>query len=82
VRLRRADVLLLDEPTASLDAQTEQWVIARIAELRRGKTLILLTHRAAPLCLADRVLRLDNGQLVAVATPCEPPLADLAGSQA
>jgi ATP-binding cassette, subfamily C, bacterial CydD len=82
VRLRRADVLLLDEPTASLDVQTEQWVIARIAELRRGKTLILLTHRPAPLCLADRVLRLDNGQLVAVATPCEPPLADLAGSQA
>lgn len=82
VRLRRADVLLLDEPTASLDAQTERWVIARIAELRRGKTLILLTHRPAPLCLADRVLRLENGQLVAAAGPFEPPLADLCGSPA
>ncbi|WP_305074442.1 thiol reductant ABC exporter subunit CydD [Propionivibrio sp.] len=65
VRLRRADVLLLDEPTASLDAETEEAVIERIAELRRGRTLVLLTHRAAPLRIVDRVLDLENGRLCA-----------------
>lgn len=65
VRLRRADVLLLDEPTASLDAETEEAVIERIAELRRGRTLVLLTHRAAPLRIVDRVLDLENGRLSA-----------------
>ncbi len=63
LRLRRADVLLLDEPTASLDAETEDAVIARIAELRRGRTLVLLTHRAAPLRIVDRVLDLEHGRL-------------------
>jgi len=65
VRLRRADVLLLDEPTASLDAETENWVIDRIAELRQGRTLVLLTHRAAPLRVVDRVLDLKDGSLTA-----------------
>ena len=69
VRLRRADVLLLDEPTASLDAETEDWVIDRIAELRPGKTLVLLTHRSAPLRVVDRVFDLENGRL----KPCETP---------
>ncbi len=65
VRLRRADVLLLDDPTASLDAETVEAVIERIAELRRGRTLVLLTHRAAPLRIVDRVLDLENGRLCA-----------------
>ena len=58
-------MLLLDEPTASLDAETEEAVIERIAELRRGRTLVLLTHRAAPLRIVDRVLDLENGRLCA-----------------
>ena len=73
MRLRRADVLLLDEPTASLDAETEDWVIDRIAELRPGKTLVLLTHRAAPLRVVDRVFDLDNGCL----TLSEDPMDNL-----
>ena len=64
VFLRQADVLLLDEPTASLDADTEAWVVDRLAELREGRTLILLTHRLAPLRLADRVFHLEQGQLL------------------
>ncbi len=71
LRLRRASVLLLDEPTASLDSQTEQWVVARLAELCQGRSVILLTHRSAPLRLADRVLALREGQLVTQA-PGEP----------
>lgn len=63
VRLRRADVLLLDEPTASLDAETESWVVDRLGELRQGRTLIVLTHRPAPLRIVDRVLYLQGGSL-------------------
>lgn len=63
LRLRQADVLLLDEPTASLDAETEALVVARLAELRRGRSAVLLTHRRAPLALADRVLLLEGGAL-------------------
>lgn len=74
VRLRRADLLLLDEPTASLDTETEAQIVERIAELRQGRTLVLLTHRPAPLRIADRVLRLSEGQLHAVA-PSTAPLA-------
>lgn len=67
VRLRRADVLLLDEPTASLDPDTETAIVARIAELAQGKTTVLLTHRPAPLRLADRVYHLAYGTLTLAA---------------
>ena len=71
VRLRRSDVLLFDEPTASLDTETEDWVIDRIAELRPGRTLVLLTHRAAPLRVVDRVLDLEEGCLTSSSRPDE-----------
>ena len=76
VRLRRSDVLLLDEPTASLDAETEDWVIDRIAELRQGRTLVLLTHRAAPLRVVDRVLDLQDGCLTTSSTLAESPMSN------
>lgn len=63
VYLRQADVLLLDEPTASLDPDTEAWVVARLAELRRGKTVLICTHRRAPLALAERGWVLVDGGL-------------------
>jgi ATP-binding cassette subfamily C protein CydD len=59
LRLRReATLLLLDEPTASLDDDTQDLVLDRLAELRRGRTLVLLTHHPKPLVLADRVFAL------------------------
>lgn len=67
IRLRMADVLLLDEPTASLDADTEMRVVERLAELRQGRTVILLTHRKAPLAIVDRALVLRHGRLEALA---------------
>lgn len=63
VQLRPGDVLLLDEPTASLDAETEASLVDRLAELCAGRTVVLLTHRPAPLRLAHRVLHLEAGQL-------------------
>jgi len=58
LRLRNATILLLDEPTASLDDDTQDAVLARLAELKAGKTLVLLTHHPKPLVLADRVVTL------------------------
>jgi len=59
--LRPADLLLLDEPTASLDEATQDFVLAGLARLKEGRTLILLTHHPKPLVLADRVWTLAPG---------------------
>ncbi len=61
MRLRPSILLLLDEPTASLDDETQDEVLAALADLKKGKTLVLLTHHPKPLVLADRVLELVPG---------------------
>jgi ATP-binding cassette subfamily C protein CydD len=61
VRLRDARLLLLDEPTASLDAGVETLVLDRLAELKGGRTVVLLSHHPRPLELADRVVALEGG---------------------
>jgi len=63
--VRDPAVLLLDEPTASLDVASEQAVIAGLAEAARGKTLIVATHRLALLEIVDRVIWLEEGRIVA-----------------
>ena len=59
---RPAGLVLLDEPTAALDEQTEQRVLAGIATAVRGRTVVLVTHRPAPLALADTVVELTAVQ--------------------
>ncbi|MDQ1152825.1 thiol reductant ABC exporter subunit CydD [Brevundimonas sp. SORGH_AS_0993] len=56
--LKRAPVLLLDEPTANLDPASEQAVLAVIREAARGRTTLIATHSTAVAALADRVVRL------------------------
>ncbi|MFN8570894.1 MAG: ABC transporter ATP-binding protein [Gemmatimonadaceae bacterium] len=56
-------ILLLDEPTASLDEESEQLLIAALRTFCRGRITILITHRPAMLTLADRVVTLRNGQI-------------------
>lgn len=56
--LRKGGVLLLDEPTASLDPQTEEVLLRRLSESVAGRTLILVTHREAAASLCDKVVRL------------------------
>jgi len=56
--LRDARLLLLDEPTASLDGETEQDVLESVRSLCRGRTVLLVAHRPALVALADRVLPL------------------------
>ncbi len=57
---RPSSVLLLDEPTASLDADTERRVLDGIAHGAAGRTVVLVTHRSAPLAIADQVIELDS----------------------
>jgi len=56
-------VLLLDEPTSGLDAKSEELLVSRLLASTGGKTLILVTHATRLAALADRVMRLDQGQL-------------------
>ncbi len=63
--LKPAPILLLDEPTEGLDHQTEQLVTDALCELRGQRTLIIVTHKPALLRLAERVIVLDRGKIVA-----------------
>ncbi len=56
--LRDAPLLLLDEPTANLDGQTEQDIVQAIRRLAHGRTVVLVAHRPALIAVADRVLSL------------------------
>jgi ATP-binding cassette subfamily C protein CydCD len=62
--LRDAPLVLLDEPTASLDARTELAVVASLQRLAAGRTVLLVAHRPALVALADRVVTLA-GEAVA-----------------
>ncbi|WP_421836339.1 ATP-binding cassette domain-containing protein [Novosphingobium sp.] len=81
--VRDPRVLLLDEPTASLDVASEQAVIAGLAEATRGKTLVVATHRLALLEIVDRVIWLEEGRIVADRPKAEvlAQLASQNGSQ-
>jgi ATP-binding cassette subfamily C protein CydD len=65
--LKDAPLLLLDEPTASLDARTEEEVLAAIATLARGRTVVIASHSPRVLSLCDTVVLLDEGALLDVA---------------
>ncbi|WP_208950910.1 type I secretion system permease/ATPase [Rahnella sp. ChDrAdgB13] len=63
--LRNPQVVLLDEPTASMDEQLEDYVIRQLHAWLVGRTLIVVTHRPALLKLVDRIVVMDNGRVVA-----------------
>ncbi len=63
--LRDAPVLLLDEPTANLDGETEEQVLGAVRRLVQGRTVILVAHRPALIALADRVFELDRALIAA-----------------
>jgi ATP-binding cassette subfamily B protein len=62
--MRDAQLLILDEPTAALDARAEYEVFQRFAELTKGKTAVLISHRFSTVRMADRILVLDKGELL------------------
>jgi ATP-binding cassette subfamily B multidrug efflux pump len=62
--LMNPPILLLDDALSSVDIQTEERVLEGLEEFLRGKTSILITHRIAPLRRADRIIVLEEGQVV------------------
>ncbi|HEU4813699.1 MAG TPA: ABC transporter ATP-binding protein [Xanthomonadaceae bacterium] len=66
--MRDAQVMILDEPTAALDARSEFEVFQRFKELSEGKTAVLISHRFSSVRMADRILVLHEGRLEASGT--------------
>ena len=62
--IAKPSILLLDEPTASLDAASEQAMVRSLDEATRGITTVFVTHRGAMLQMADRVLLVEGGRVV------------------
>ena len=61
--LRDAQLLILDEPTAALDARSEHEVFQRFADLTKGKMSVLISHRFSTVRMSDRILVLENGTI-------------------
>ena len=61
--MRDAEILVLDEPTASLDAQTEYEIFRHFQELTDGKMAILISHRFSTVRMADRIVVIENGRI-------------------
>jgi ABC-type multidrug transport system fused ATPase/permease subunit len=59
-----ADILILDEPTAALDAEAEHAVFERFRQLTAGRTAILISHRFPTVRMADRILVLEHGRVI------------------
>ena len=62
--LRDAQLLILDEPTAALDARSELEVFERFADLTQGKMALLISHRFSTVRMADRIVVLSEGRLI------------------
>jgi ATP-binding cassette subfamily B protein len=64
--MRDAQLLILDEPTSALDARAEYNVFERFAELTKGRSAVLISHRFSTVRMADRILVLEKGELIEI----------------
>lgn len=62
--LHGGDLMLLDEPTEGLDAETEQQILALLRQVAQNKTLIMVTHRLRDLAHFDRICVMDSGEII------------------
>jgi ATP-binding cassette, subfamily B, bacterial len=65
---RDAPLLILDEPSSSLDADTEYEIFSHFREMLKGRTSVLISHRFTNVSLADRIIVLDNGSIAETGT--------------
>jgi ATP-binding cassette subfamily B protein len=61
--MRDGEVLVLDEPTAALDAEREYEIFQRFHDLTAGKIAVLISHRFSTVRMADRIAVIENGQI-------------------
>ena len=66
-----SDILILDEPTAALDAIAEQEIYSQFDNLRKDKTTIFVSHRLSSATVADKILVIENGRLIEEGTHSE-----------
>ncbi len=66
--MRKSPVLVLDEPTASMDAEAEAEIFGRFRALREGRTALLVTHRFATARMADKIVVLERGRVLEYGT--------------
>ncbi len=64
--LRGSDLILLDEPTSNVDSINEGIILKSLKEQKKGKTIILVSHRESTMAIADRVYRVDAGHMTEV----------------
>jgi ATP-binding cassette, subfamily B, bacterial len=69
--MRDAEILVLDEPTASLDAETEYEIFRHFQELTAGKTAILISHRFSTVRMADRIVVIQEGRIAEIGNHTE-----------
>jgi len=62
--VKDAPILILDEPTAALDANTEHRVLERLAQWGEGRAIFLITHRISTIQRADQILYIDHGEII------------------
>jgi ATP-binding cassette subfamily B protein len=75
--LKNAPILVLDEPTSSLDVQTEAAILDTIQELMKGRTTLMIAHRASTLRDCNMILVLDDGRVSQVTTEVESVISGM-----
>jgi ATP-binding cassette subfamily B protein len=83
--LKDAPILILDEPTSSVDARTEAEILEAMERLMRGRTALMIAHRTSTLDICDGRLELEHGRVVAMtppdAVPARPALREAPGAR-
>ncbi len=69
--VRPSQVVILDEPSSSLDVKSEHALVSRLQNVLNGRTAVLISHRLSTIRAADRVLVLDQGRVAQIGTPDE-----------
>ena len=69
--VKDAPILILDEPTAALDAGTEHEVLERLAAWGKGRAIFLITHRISTIQRANQIIYLDRGEIIEQGTHAE-----------
>jgi ATP-binding cassette subfamily B protein len=70
--LKDAPILILDEPTSSVDVKTESAIVEAMERLMRGRTTFIITHRPSALKHCDWVVQIENGRVVALEPGASP----------